>query len=363
MNISSTEAEVIAELQRGHGAPPALVEFFKAHAARRKKSLLDRLKYRFRTVNGKTGVHPRFPNLAELAPQSSGGYVVRSEPPFVRCEDDYPVDLGTLVDSYIGIGFGYGSQEVPLLGPQRGDLHLWSVQTRAETGELSLAARVEPPDFPPQQPGIFLGADGTHVSGTLGQMYYRPGLPNQKVSALRATARIVPQDMSLLAGAAFVSNARAQYAAAVYGIATIELFQGINLLGQSVPSSSYWTEFFKLESPPGLGSISLLNNGYLDLNTTMRYVPNTTVLTVTVTFDVICAIQSDAVLDGHSSLLAWCNCRFADTGDKALAVIKDGGDGIVTGHSFAFRVSEMRVCGAPQIQIPPRLLTTWVPPT
>lgn len=331
--------------------PPALAEFFKAHETRHKKALLERMRYRFRATRGRLAARPRYPNLSELAPRSSGGFTVRSgpQPPFIKCDLDFPLNLTNIADSYVGIGFEYGSQETPLLGPQRGDLRLWSVQTAAERGEISLAAHVEPPDFPPQEIGIFLGANGTHVSGTLGQLFYNPDMGKMKVNFLRASARVVQQEMATLASAWSISNAGMKYGVGVYGIATISLYQGLSLIGPA-PSVSYWKEFFKLESPPGGPALSLLDKGYLDLNAVMPYIPNTTVLAVLVTFDVICAIQEDAVLSDDVLLLAWCNCRFAGTADKQLAVIHDGGDGVVTDNDFSFRVSEARVCGTARDQ-------------
>ena len=296
---------------------------------------------RFKTADGKVGVARRWPEKngrldTGLDPRS----FPRPAPPY---PDPLPCMGANLGERFYLDGFQYGSAEQPQFGPvvPNTPFHVSSVMTRARLGQLSLCAATSNsiPGYPPQQ-ALFFGAEGTHISGTIGHSFYLPNLPTSGIQTLQASTTLFADHVR----DAVTTGVGGDLAGAgVYGFATLTVALGLVSITSKASSSVQFLD--KELTTTGATDISLFDDRkYLQLATYLKYDGNSTVVFVFVDFEIWCANLLAAAVGADASQKAAVDLRFAD--NDSLKIYEDGVPRTVDPkYSCPLQVQLISLCG------------------
>lgn len=351
--------EIATELKRGGQLSEHLKDELNKSMApgrcTRAKERMSLLRSRFTRVDGKPGIQPRWPALFRYGnlrgrPRLPHIFPL-SPPPPLSCAGGF-----TNLRSQ-SLGYSFGSDDLqPRLGPLVNPAptwgpdvaamgfpyHIYSVLTRPNTGELSIAAATAnsalTPGYPAQEQ-LFFGAEGLDVAASMSQGWFIPDLPKRGINLLYGSAQLVADHVM---EALTVIADSDQTAAAIYGIVTVTVSSG---LFQSIAQASSSGEFLKFERSNGENpstNFSFLDNGgVFELGTVLKYDGTSPVVVVEVEVALVCAVMFGAkYAEG-----ALADLRFGD--DDRLWIVPDGiSSAIPNPPSCPFQVSQIQLCAA-----------------
>jgi hypothetical protein len=155
------------------------------------------------------------------------------------CAPQYALIAGPQNGNYTG-----GSDEQPRLGPVLGpdptnpavEAHVYSVLTDSVSGNVSLAACLDYPSYPPQSPSLFDLILTTRIAGGFTQQFY-PDIEPGQFAVIQASARLMGHGVINAMQANTWANAGLSLAT-VAGTMTVTLTSFDGRIGINVPMHS-----------------------------------------------------------------------------------------------------------------------------